>query len=89
MSKLTLEVDVDGAPGDIDVLVGALAPEHAEAFPGVATRLERNGDRSARLVVHGDHVPNVRAAANAHLRWIRTVEDVLDVGPDATTDEVV
>lgn len=89
MSRIRLEVDVRGARDEVDILVEALAPEHAEGFPGVATTLERPGDRVARLVVDGEHAPSVRAAMNANLRWIRTVEDVMAVDAGSRTPEVL
>jgi tRNA threonylcarbamoyladenosine modification (KEOPS) complex Pcc1 subunit len=85
---MTLEVTVRGTSGDVDVLEDALAPEHADGFPRVDTRLERPSERVARLVVEGAHAPSVRAATNANLRWIRNVEDVLAVDPDDPTPEV-
>lgn len=88
MSELTLEVDVDGARGDIDVLVGALGPESREEFPGVSMDLERTGDERARLTIEGQDASSVRAAVNAHLRWMRTVEDVLGIDPGRSDDEV-
>ncbi len=85
---MTLEVTVDGDAEDVDVLAQALSPEHEDGFPGVSTRLEQGTDPALRLVVQGDDVPSVRAAMNAHLSWMRTVEDVLSVDPEPAPDEV-
>lgn len=76
---LRLEVTVDGPREAISVLEGALQPEHADGFPGVDAVLERESDQAARLVAEGEDVPSVRAWMNAHLSWIRTIEDVLAV----------
>ncbi len=75
---LTLEVTVDGTPQQVDVLEGALSPEHDDGFPGVETSLERRDDETAWLVAKSEDVPSVRAWMNAHLTWVRTIEDVLD-----------
>lgn len=88
MTRLDLEVDVTGDPGDVGVLVDALGPEHAEDFPGVRTELIRTGQSTARILLESDRAPDLRAAVNAHLRWIRTVEDTLDLEIRPTDPEV-
>lgn len=88
MTRLALTVDVTGDPGDLDVLVDALAPEHAEEFPGVETGITRLEPGRARFAYASDTVTDLRAAANAHLRWVRTIEDTLDVDARARDPEV-
>lgn len=78
---------MDGSVEAISVLEGALQPEHEDGFPGVETVLERESDQAARLVAEGEDVPSVRAWMNAHLAWVRTIEDVLAVDA-ASPDEV-
>lgn len=87
MTRLDLTVDVSGPSGDVDVLVDALEPEHAEDFPGVETGLERVDRDRARLCLTSEEATDLRAAVNAHLRWIQTVEDTLDL--DAQPDHEV
>lgn len=88
MTRLALTVDLAGDPGDLDVLVRALEPEHAGEFPGVDTDLSRVEPDRARLRLTAERAPDLRAAANAHLRWVRTVEDALDVDARPTDPEV-
>ena len=88
MSRLALTVDLAGDPEDVDVLVDALAPEHAEDFPGVDTGITRLEPGRARFECAAEKVTDLRAAANAHLRWVRTIEDTLDVDAQPTDPEV-
>lgn len=81
MTRSTLSAEIAGDPEEVDVLVDALSPEHAEDFPGVDTELERTGPETARLTLSSARLSQLRAAANAHLRWVRTVEDTLAAGP--------
>lgn len=88
VTRLALTVDLAGDPGDVDVLVDALAPEHAEEFPGVETGVRRLDPERARFTYASEKVTDLRAAANAHLRWVRTVEDTLDVDAQPADPEV-
>jgi tRNA threonylcarbamoyladenosine modification (KEOPS) complex Pcc1 subunit len=87
VARLALTVDLAGDPEDVDVLVDALAPEHAEEFPGVETEVERLEPGRARFEYASESPTDLRAAANAHVRWVRTVEDTLSV--DAQPDPEV
>lgn len=81
MARITLEVEFSGDREDLDVLLDALGPEDEEEFPGVDARLSRDDAGQVTLTLAGSHAPQVRAATNAYLTWVRTVEDVLDVEP--------
>jgi tRNA threonylcarbamoyladenosine modification (KEOPS) complex Pcc1 subunit len=88
VTRLELTVDVAGDADDVDVLVDALAPEHAEEFPGVETGIETVDEDRARLRFGSETVTDMRAAVNAHLRWVGTIEDTLDVDAQGTDPEV-
>jgi tRNA threonylcarbamoyladenosine modification (KEOPS) complex Pcc1 subunit len=75
-----LTATITGDVDDLRVLVDALAVEESDEFPGVETALEHDEPDRARLKLAADRLPQLRAAVNAHLRWIRTVEDTLAAG---------
>lgn len=83
MARLELTAAVHGAPGDLDVLMGAVGPEREGEIPGVEASLVRSAPDHVRLVLAGEAPSPLRAACNAYLRWVRTVQEVLDVAAPA------
>ncbi|MDX1611694.1 MAG: hypothetical protein R3185_04945 [Candidatus Thermoplasmatota archaeon] len=79
MTKVTLQADLTGPSTDLDTVQGAIAPEHAEEFPGATVTMDRPAPDRLALTITGERLPPVRAATNALLGWVHTVEDVLEV----------
>lgn len=59
------------------VVAGSLGPEVEEPVPRTRARLHRRGT-VIELDVEAEETSSLRAAVNAHLRWMQTGLDVVD-----------
>ncbi len=89
MAGYSLDLQLSGEPEDLDALVGALTPERTDEVPGTESQLTRESPRQATLSIQAEQPAPLRAAVNAYMGWVRTVEDVLAIEPAPSTDKVV